>query len=391
MKQSWEEEKYLINKLKTLKEDLEKQKFNLEKAFNNSDYKLASEIKYKEIPILEKQIQELEEKTKANQLVSEVVTEEMIAKIISKSTNIPITKIMKGEKEKILNLKETLEKRVIGQDEAISLVSDAIIRQRAGIKDQNRPIGSFLFLGPTGVGKTEVAKSLAEALFDSESHIIRIDMSEYMEKFSVSRLIGAPPGYIGYDEGGQLTEKVRKNPYSIVLFDEIEKAHPDVFNILLQMLDDGRLTDSQGVVVDFKNTVIIMTSNLGSEYLLNNENTSKVNELLKRTFKPEFLNRIDETIMFKPLNKEVQIKIVDKLLNILKERLKEEYISIEFTKNINNYVIDNSFSLEYGARPVKRFIQREIETLLAKAIIRGDIDKNRIYTVDCINNEIVIK
>ena len=391
MKQSWEEEKYLINKLKTLKEDLEKQKFNLEKAFNNSDYKLASEIKYKEIPILEKQIQELEEKTKANQLVSEVVTEEMIAKIISKSTNIPITKIMKGEKEKILNLKETLEKRVIGQDEAISLVSDAIIRQRAGIKDQNRPIGSFLFLGPTGVGKTEVAKSLAEALFDSESHIIRIDMSEYMEKFSVSRLIGAPPGYIGYDEGGQLTEKVRKNPYSIVLFDEIEKAHPDVFNILLQMLDDGRLTDSQGVVVDFKNTVIIMTSNLGSEYLLNNENTSKVNELLKRTFKPEFLNRIDETIMFKPLNKEVQIKIVDKLLNILKERLKEEYISIEFTKNINNYVIDNSFSLEYGARPVKRFIQRGIETLLAKAIIRGDIDKNRIYTVDCINNEIVIK
>ena len=391
MKQSWEEEKYLINKLKTLKEDLEKQKFNLEKAFNNSDYKLASEIKYKEIPILEKQIQELEEKTKANQLVSEVVTEEMIAKIISKSTNIPITKIMKGEKEKILNLKETLEKRVIGQDEAISLVSDAIIRQRAGIKDQNRPIGSFLFLGPTGVGKTEVAKSLAEALFDSESHIIRIDMSEYMEKFSVSRLIGAPPGYIGYDEGGQLTEKVRKNPYSIVLFDEIEKAHPDVFNILLQMLDDGRLTDSQGVVVDFKNTVIIMTSNLGSEYLLNNENTSKVNELLKRTFKPEFLNRIDETIMFKPLNKEVQIKIVDKLLSILKERLKEEYISIEFTNNINNYVIDNSFSIEYGARPVKRFIQREIETLLAKAIIRGDIDKNRIYTVDCINNEIVIK
>jgi len=391
MKSKWEEEKYLINKLKTLKEDLEKQKFNLEKAFNNSDYKLASEIKYKEIPILEKQILELEEKTKSNSLVSEVVTEEMIAKIISKSTNIPLTKIMKGEKEKILNLKETLEKRVIGQDEAITLVSDAIIRQRAGIKDQNRPIGSFLFLGPTGVGKTEVAKSLAEALFDSETHIIRIDMSEYMEKFSVSRLIGAPPGYIGYDEGGQLTEKVRKNPYSIVLFDEIEKAHPDVFNILLQMLDDGRLTDSQGVVVDFKNTVIIMTSNLGSEYLLNNDNVSKVNDLLKRTFKPEFLNRIDETIMFKPLNKEVQIKIVDKLLNNLKDRLKEEYISVEFTKEVNKFIIDNSFTLEYGARPVKRFIQREIETLLAKAIIKGDIDKNKVYTVDSVNNELIIK
>ena len=391
MKEKWEEEKYLINKLKTLKEDLEKQKFNLEKAFNNSDYKLASEIKYKEIPVLEKQIQELEEKTKANLLVSEVVTEEMIAKIISKSTNIPITKIMKGEKEKILNLKETLEKRVIGQDEAISLVSDAIIRQRAGIKDQNRPIGSFLFLGPTGVGKTEVARSLAEALFDSEAHIIRIDMSEYMEKFSVSRLIGAPPGYVGYEEGGQLTEKVRKNPYSIVLFDEIEKAHPDVFNILLQMLDDGRLTDSQGIVVDFKNTVIIMTSNLGSEYLLNNDNVSKVNDLLKRTFKPEFLNRIDETIMFKPLNKDVQIKIVDKLLNILKERLKEEYISIDFTKNVNNYIIENSFSIEYGARPVKRFIQRQIETMLAKAIIKGEIDRNRLYTIDIVNNELVIK
>ena len=391
MKEKWEDGKYLINKLKSLKEELEKQKFNLEKAFNNSDYKLASEIKYNEIPILEKQIQDLEERTKANSLVSEVVTEEMIAKIISKSTNIPISKIMKGEKDKILNLKDTLSKRVIGQDEAISLVSDAIIRQRAGIKDQNRPIGSFLFLGPTGVGKTEVARSLAEALFDSESHIVRIDMSEYMEKFSVTRLIGAPPGYVGYDEGGQLTEKVRKNPYSIVLFDEIEKAHPDVFNILLQMLDDGRLTDSQGVVVDFKNTVIIMTSNLGSEYLLKDNNTEKVKELLKKTFKPEFLNRIDETIMFKPLNKQVQIKIVDKLLHNLVERLKMEYISIEFTKNVNDYIINNSFSIEYGARPVKRFIQREIETLLARAIIKGDIDKNKLYTVDCENNQLIIK
>ena len=393
LKEKWEKEKALIQKVKNTKEKLEKLKFKLDKAFNNNDYELASVIKYKEIPQCEEKLKKLEEKTKENNLLNEVVTEDMIAKIISKSTNIPISRIIKGEKEKILHLKDTLEKRVIGQDEAILLVSDAIIRQRAGIKDQNRPIGSFLFLGPTGVGKTEVAKSLAEALFDSENHIVRIDMSEYMEKFAVSRLIGAPPGYVGYEEGGQLTEKVRKNPYSIVLFDEIEKAHPDVFNILLQILDDGRLTDSQGRVVDFKNTIIIMTSNLGSEYLLNgyDDNLEKVNQLLKNSFRPEFLNRIDEIITFKPLDKQVQFKIVGKLLSILEKRLKEEHYQITFTNEAKNFIIDKSFTFEYGARPVKRFIQREIETLLAKAIISGEINSDRLYTVDVIDGKLKFK
>ena len=314
----------------------------------------------------------------------------MIAKIISKSTNIPITKIMKGEKEKLLNLKDILKKRVIGQDNAIELVSNAILRQRAGINDENRPIGSFLFLGPTGVGKTEVARSLAEALFDSENHIIRIDMSEYMEKFSVSRLIGAPPGYVGYEEGGQLTEQVRRNPYSIVLFDEIEKAHVDVFNVLLQILDDGRLTDSQGRVVDFKNTIIIMTSNLGSSYLLNNESEDMVDNILKQTFKPEFLNRIDEIVTFKPLDKTTQVKIVDKLLSILQTRLKEQYYQVKFTDNLKQFIIDKSFTFEYGARPIKRFIQREVETTIAKAIISGILNSNSVFTVDVVNDEIKV-
>ena len=313
----------------------------------------------------------------------------MIAKIISKSTNIPISKIMQGDREKVLNLADTLKLRVIGQDEAINLVSDAIIRQRAGIKDQNRPIGSFLFLGPTGVGKTEVAKSLAEALFDSENNIIRLDMSEYMEKFSVSRLIGAPPGYVGYEEGGQLTEKVRRNPYSIVLFDEIEKAHSDVFNILLQILDDGRLTDSQGRVVDFKNTIIIMTSNLGSELLLNGK-TEEAHELLKNSFRPEFLNRIDEIITFKPLDKDTQLKIVTKMLKILQNRLKEEHYNIEFTQRCKEHILNISFSFEYGARPIKRFIQREVETILAKAIISEKIMPNVKYSVDVVNDNFVI-
>ncbi len=392
MRTEWDKEKHLIEKAKKTKETLEKAKFDLDKAYNNSDYKQASEIKYNKIPALEKELSDIELETKNNNLLSEVVTEEMIAKIISKSTNIPITRIMKGEREKVLNLKETLQKRVIGQDEALELVSDAIIRQRAGIKDQNRPIGSFLFLGPTGVGKTEVAKSLALALFDSENHIIRLDMSEYMEKFSVSRLIGAPPGYVGYEEGGQLTEKVRKNPYSIVLFDEIEKAHPDVFNILLQILDDGRLTDSQGVVVDFKNTIIIMTSNLGSDILLKDPNDeASVTELLKHTFRPEFLNRIDEMVMFKPLDKLVQVKIVEKMLRELSLRIKDEYISVEFTSAVKDYIIKESFSMEYGARPVKRFIQRVIETMIAKAIVSGQIDQNRKYIIDCVNDQLVIK
>ena len=387
--EQWKEEKNTINEAKDIKKRLETMKFNLDQAFNSGDYKRASELKYKEIPELEKKLEVLEAKEKKDNLISEVVTEDMIAKIISKSTNIPISKIMKGDREKVLNLADTLKLRVIGQDEAINLVSDAIIRQRAGIKDQNRPIGSFLFLGPTGVGKTEVAKSLAEALFDSENNIIRLDMSEYMEKFSVSRLIGAPPGYVGYEEGGQLTEKVRRNPYSIVLFDEIEKAHSDVFNILLQILDDGRLTDSQGRVVDFKNTIIIMTSNLGSELLLNGE-VDKAHELLKNSFRPEFLNRIDEIITFKPLDKDTQLKIVTKMLKILQNRLKEEHYNVEFSDRCKEHIINVSFSFEYGARPIKRFIQREVETILAKAIIEEKILPNVRYIVDVAGDNFVI-
>ena len=390
LKEKWQSEKSLIEESKSLKSKLEKAKFELDQAFNNGDYKKASEIKYNTIPSLEQKLNDYEKLGKEGSLLSEVVTEEMIAKIISKSTNIPITKIMKGEKEKLLNLKDILKKRVIGQDNAIELVSDAILRQRAGINDENRPIGSFLFLGPTGVGKTEVARSLAEALFDSESHIIRIDMSEYMEKFSVSRLIGAPPGYVGYEEGGQLTEQVRRNPYSIVLFDEIEKANTDVFNILLQILDDGRLTDSQGRVVDFKNTIIIMTSNLGSSYLLNNESEELVDDLLKQTFRPEFLNRIDEIVTFKPLDKSTQVKIVDKLLSLLQNRLKEQYYQVKFTDNLKQYIIDKSFTFEYGARPIKRFIQREVETTIAKAIISGVLNSNSVFTVDVVNDEIKV-
>ena len=386
----WQEEKKLISDAKKLKNKLEKLKFELEQSFNNGDYQKASEIKYKKIPDVENKLNKYENIGKDGSLLSEVVTEEMIAKIISKSTNIPITKIMKGEKEKLLNLKDILKKRVIGQDNAIELVSNAILRQRAGINDENRPIGSFLFLGPTGVGKTEVARSLAEALFDSENHIIRIDMSEYMEKFSVSRLIGAPPGYVGYEEGGQLTEQVRRNPYSIVLFDEIEKAHVDVFNVLLQILDDGRLTDSQGRVVDFKNTIIIMTSNLGSSYLLNNESEDMVDNILKQTFKPEFLNRIDEIVTFKPLDKSTQVKIVDKLLSILQTRLKEQYYQVKFTDNLKQFIIDKSFTFEYGARPIKRFIQREVETTIAKAIISGILNSNSVFTVDVVNDEIKV-
>lgn len=391
LKDKWLTEKQAITEAKEVKTKLEKARFDLDQSFNMGDYKKASELKYNLIPQLEQQLQKYEQESKDGNLLSEVVTEEMIAKIISKSTNIPISKIMKGEKEKLLNLKEILKQRVIGQDNAIELVSNAILRQRAGINDENRPIGSFLFLGPTGVGKTEVARSLAEALFDSENHIIRLDMSEYMEKFSVSRLIGAPPGYVGYEEGGQLTEQVRRNPYSIVLFDEIEKADTDVFNILLQILDDGRLTDSQGRVVDFKNTIIIMTSNLGSSYLLNNESYDKVEQLLKQTFRPEFLNRIDEIVTFNPLDKSTQIKIVDKLLTLLQKKLREQYYEIKFTSNLKQYIIDKSFTFEYGARPIKRFIQREIETEIAKAIISGIINTDKSYIIDVQNDKIIIQ
>ena len=386
----WQQEKDAIMKVKGVKEKLEKAKFDLDVALSHSEYEKAGELQYKTIPELEKRLKESDVKDNDHKLLSEVVDEEQISKIISRMTNIPLSKIEKGDREKVLDLKETLSRRVIGQDEALSLVSNAILRQRAGIKDTNRPIGSFLFLGPTGVGKTEVARALAESLFDSESHIIRIDMSEYMEKYSTSRLIGAPPGYVGYEEGGQLTEKVRRNPYSIVLFDEIEKAHPEVFNLLLQMLDDGRLTDSQGRVVDFKNTIIIMTSNLGSEYLLNNER-EKVEALLHQTFKPEFLNRIDEIVYFSPLNKETQSKIVDKMLNNLNERLKESYYSFEFSDALKSWILDSAYSPVYGARPIKRFIQNKVETIIANKIISQEVDTKHKYLVDYQKDEVVVK
>ena len=387
----WEQEKKEINRISDLKRELEKARFELENYLQEGNYNKAAEYQYSIIPNIEKQINTINE-TK-EKILSEIVDEDKVTEIIARWTNIPVSKLMQGDREKLLNLKETLMKRVIGQDEALELVSNAIIRQRAGIKDQNKPIGSFLCLGPTGVGKTEVARSLAEALFDSESHIIRIDMSEYMERYSVSRLIGAAPGYIGYEEGGQLTEAVRRNPYSIVLFDEIEKAHPDVFNLLLQILDDGRITDSQGRTVDFKNTIIIMTSNLGSDILLENNHDAykQIDILLHHTFKPEFLNRIDEIITFNPLSKDVCIKIVDKMLNELLVRLKENKIHIEFTNSLKEYIIDSSFSYEFGARPIKRFISKNIETLLASKIISEEIKPLNNYIVDYENGNVIIK
>ncbi len=386
----WQSEKKELNQFKALKKELDQKRFELEKAFNDGNYKLASELQYSSIPSLEKQINEYQNRSKEDHLLSESVDEEAIAEVVAKWTNIPISKLMQGEKDKILRLGDTLRQRVIGQDEAVQLISDAIIRQRAGIKDENRPIGSFLFLGPTGVGKTELAKALADALFDSESHIVRIDMSEYMESHSVAKLIGAPPGYIGYDEGGQLTEKVRRNPYSILLFDEIEKAHHDVFNILLQILDDGRLSDSQGRTVDFKNTIIIMTSNIGSELLLSEDSDTQKNiqNLLKQYFKPEFLNRIDEIITFHPLNKEVQMKIVTKMLKDLDMRLLSQNIDILFTDALKKYVLDQSFDEEFGARPVKRYIQKHIETFIASKILSSEIVPGISYVLDACNQEI---
>ncbi len=387
----WQKEKAQIKEAKDLKNKIEEAKVELANYFQEGNFEKASKLQYQTIPEYEKRIKEITESTNdTERLVDEIVDSESIAKIVAKRTGIPVSRISKGDKEKVLDLKETLQKRVIGQDNAIQLVSNAILRQRAGIQNPNRPIGSFMFLGPTGVGKTEVAKALAEALFDNENNIIRIDMSEYMEKYSVSRLIGAAPGYVGYEEGGQLTEKVRRNPYSIVLFDEIEKADPEVFNLLLQILDDGRLTDSQGHLVDFKNTIIIMTSNLGSEYILNGEN-SKVEDLLHHTFKPEFLNRIDEIVYFNPLNKDVQLKIVDKMLNELKERLENQFYSVEFTDNLRKYVLDSSYSPNFGARPIKRFIQDKIETVLATAIIKGEIDTKNKFTVDVKDGQIVVE
>ena len=379
-KTKWEQEKGALGDVKVLKDKLQSTRLLLEKAFASGDYQKASELQYATIPSLEKNILTYETTTRQGRMLSEVVTEEEIAKIVSKITKIPLNRIVKGEKEKILGLKERLLSRVIGQDHAVTLVSDAILRQRAGIKDERKPIGTFMFLGPTGVGKTEVAKSLADALFDNEQQIIRIDMSEYMEKFSVSRLIGAPPGYIGYEEGGQLTEKVRRAPYSIVLFDEIEKAHPEVFNLLLQMMDEGRLTDSQGRLIDFKNTVIIMTSNLGSDRLLEGKE-DEMDRILHQHFKPEFLNRIDEIIYFNPLDKDVQSLIVEKMLNDLEKRLDSQHILVHFDASVSDYVIDKAFQTEFGARPLKRFIQKDIETYLARSLIQGKILVNTPVTL----------
>ena len=393
LNEKWEAEKKDIASYKELKHELDDAKFKLEKAFNEGNYQKASELQYSKIPQIEEKIRYYQENKKDDHLISETVTEEEIAEVISKWTNIPISKLMEGEKDKILRLATSLKERVIGQDEAVELISDAILRQRAGIKDENKPIGSFLFLGPTGVGKTELAKALADNLFDSESHIVRLDMSEYMEQYSVSKLIGSAPGYIGYEEGGQLTEKVRRNPYSIVLFDEIEKAHHDVFNILLQILDDGRLTDSQGRTVDFKNTIIIMTSNIGSDILLNKDDPNKednINKLLKANFKPEFLNRIDEIITFNPLNEDVLYKIVSKILKDLDKRLISRGINIYFADSLKKYILDNSYNPEFGARPVKRYITKYIETLIAEKILRDEIKPNIQYVMDSVNGEIRI-
>lgn len=375
----WEVEKGEINEAKELKKRIEKAKFDLQTSFSHGDYETASRLQYQEIPEMEKRLSAISKKgADEDRLVNEVVDEDLIAKIVSKMTNIPVSRIEKGDREKVLDLKKTLEARVIGQDEAITLVSNAILRQRAGIQNPNRPIGSFLFLGPTGVGKTEVSKALAEALFDNENNIIRIDMSEYMEKYSVSRLIGAPPGYVGYEEGGQLTEKVRRNPYSIVLFDEIEKANPEVYNLLLQILDEGRLTDSQGRLVDFKNTIIIMTSNLGSDYILEGHK-EMVEPLLHQTFKPEFLNRIDEIVYFNPLGKEVQKDIVKKMLGELRHRLEGRYYEVDFDEPLVDYILDSAYTPKYGARPLKRFISDKIETFLATKIVEGSLSTEKAY------------
>ncbi|MFA7417332.1 MAG: AAA family ATPase [Acholeplasma sp.] len=392
LKARWEKEKSQLSISKQKKESLENLKNALNTAYNEGNYSKAAELQYSKIPALEKEIIELSDTNTENKLLTETVTSESIAEIVSRWTHIPVTKLVSGDREKLKNLRQSLGLRVLGQDHALELISDAILRHRAGIKDPNRPIGSFLFLGPTGVGKTEVARSLAENLFDSENHMVRIDMSEYMESHSVSRLIGAPPGYVGYDQGGQLTEKIRRMPYAIVLFDEIEKAHPEVFNILLQVLDDGHLTDGQGRKIDFKNTVIIMTSNLGSQYLLEQTKDSKdkIDQLIKQSFKPEFLNRIDEIITFNPLGFKVQVDIARKLLNELEVKLKSENIYITLGEDVQKYVIKNGFNEQFGARPLKRYIQRQIETFIAKAIISEEILPNKNYTVTIDNDALKV-
>ena len=403
MKSRWELEKDAAGKIQSLKEEIEKTKAEIEEAQRKYDYETVARLRYSVLPDLEKQLSEAQgtaERGKNDPMVRDTVTEEEIAEIVARWTGIPVAKLMEGEREKILHLDEILHKRVIGQDEAVSAVTDAIVRSRAGIADPNRPIGSFIFLGPTGVGKTELAKALAEALFDDEHNMVRIDMSEYMEKFSVSRLIGAPPGYVGYDEGGQLTEAVRRKPYSVVLFDEIEKAHPDVFNILLQVLDDGRITDSQGRTVDFKNTIIIMTSNLGSSALLEGIDSKggitmdakeEVSALLRRTFRPEFLNRIDETVFFKPLTKENIRGIVDLLTASLAKRLEEQNLKLDLTDAAKDVVIGQSYDPVYGARPMKRYLQAKVETLIARTILAGGLKEGDTITVDAEDGVLVCR
>ena len=402
LKARWETEKDAIKKVQSLREEMEKCNAEMEQAERSYDLNRAAELKYGRLPKLQEELSAAEaemEKGKAEGLLRDRVTEEEIARIVARWTGIPVSKLMEGEREKLLHLSSILHQRVIGQDEAVDTVCDAILRTRAGLKDPGKPIGSFLFLGPTGVGKTELAKALAEALFDDESNMVRIDMSEYMEKHAVSRLIGAPPGYVGYDEGGQLTEAVRRHPYAVILFDEVEKAHPDVFNVLLQVLDDGRITDSQGRTVDFKNTVIVMTSNLGSNYILDGirdgqlteEARAQVSGLLKRSFRPEFLNRIDDIVFYKPLSEAEIFKITDLMLNALRARLKERRLDVQLTDAAKRYIAETGYDPQYGARPLKRLLQSKLETLLARHIIQEDPAPDTVFTVDYDGKELVVR
>lgn len=400
MKAQWENEKKEINNVQDTKAEIDRVNLQIEEAKRNSDYGKAAQLQYGELPSLTKKLEEAEKKsTKGSTLLRDEVTSDEIAKIVAKWTGIPVTKLMESEKEKLLHLSDELHKRVIGQDEAVNAVSEAVLRSRAGISDENRPIGSFLFLGPTGVGKTELAKTLASYLFDDERNIVRIDMTEYMEKFSVSRLIGAPPGYVGYDEGGQLTEAVRRKPYSVVLFDEIEKAHPDVFNILLQVLDDGRITDSQGRTVNFKNTIIILTSNLGSNIILDNiddkgnitdDAKAQIDKLLKQTFRPEFLNRLDDTVLFTPLSRENVYKIIDIMLKKLESRLDKQNLKLEVTQAAKDLIVDGGYDVTFGARPLKRYIESNVETKVARTILQGNMDEGDTIVVDAKDGEMLV-
>ncbi|MBQ3161971.1 MAG: ATP-dependent chaperone ClpB [Oscillospiraceae bacterium] len=404
MKARWENEKTTISRLQKLREEIEKTNAEIADAERTHDLNKAAELKYGKLPTLKKELEEAEaaaekQKEQADNLLRDKVTEEEIARIVGRWTGIPVSKLMEGEREKLLNLDKILHQRVIGQEEAVQKVSEAILRSRAGIQDPDRPIGSFLFMGPTGVGKTELAKALAQSLFDDEHNIVRMDMTEYMEKHSVSRLIGAPPGYVGYDEGGQLTEAVRRKPYAVVLFDEVEKAHPDVFNVLLQILDDGRVTDSQGRTIDFKNTIIILTSNLGSDYILDgidengvisDEAREQVNRVLKGHFRPEFLNRLDEIVFYKPLTKTEIYPIIDLMLNDLRDRLKSKQLDISVTDEAKEYIVKNGYDPIYGARPLKRFIQRKLETMIARTIIADDIEPYSVLKVDSDGNDLTL-